>query len=757
MAHSSFRLPGDDILQKMRFPEKTVPDALTIKRAWPSLGRGSAPGRAPKEGSEEPEAGVPLIPAPEPEPASGPQVILSNPAWGKPQGEFDGTITVSVDADLSRGLEHLTRVDFEVWPEVENGRAQVTKQTAHLRDGRASAAFTLSRPASPAKGNPVDTCDFRFRAKHSRSRPITGPALPAVPGREGSSDGVILYSPALGEYLVFDTEAEFRPLLEEVRRMNGLRAKSRQAWEKTDPEQRYRALEEVAREAAGAMGSNAAGPANSMVEELLLIKGNDRWGKLSGWNYIRAHDREDGRVSVEGHYRRWKTADAQKRLDALLKRGPEKQDPSPLWQGKFAAHLLASRPRSGAVWEWRSADVTDGKSPEVFRYTAEAAALRYLAGWDGLEGAFDPRKMKLRFGTSGQATASLFEGKAAVSLELPDARGVNVVGWLRGVKHGSAFLLDPKRQCLVKLRLEGSLSVFVGATVQAALTLSLERLPKEEVAGSAGAFLGGQARASGFAEAKWSAGPSLPFRSLGKVGMQAGVSAGAGAEGRLKIEYEGCRFRFEMSAAAAWGLGARQGFLFEVDVAEGWKLIGHLLDCVDFHFVAEISAAAYRAYANYAFATLAADIHRAQAHVDWANDRVGRFQEWLGGLGGRLEAVKKMLCESSAQRSILRMAPPQALGQALRTIMRTREIGDAKAIRYLLHSTVRPGEATGKELPADHKLKWTLRYVSGLAIPEEEGPERESMKEAALKAGVERIRASGNGSALPIAPLSTYY
>ena len=50
-----------------------------------------------------------------------------------------------------------------------------------------------------------------------------------------------------------------------------------------------------------------------------------------------------------------------------------------------------------------------------------------------------------------------------------------------------------------------------------------------------------------------------------------------------------------------------------------------------------------------------------------------------------------------------------------------------------------------KDPLANHKLKWTLRCVTDVEIPEEEGKAKEEKKDLALKAGIRRIRDFGWG------------
>ena len=78
--------------------------------------------------------------------------------------------------------------------------------------------------------------------------------------------------------------------------------------------------------------------------------------------------------------------------------------------------------------------------------------------------------------------------------------------------------------------------------------------------------------------------------------------------------------------------------------------------------------------------------------------------------------------------------------------MQTRNPTDFKVIRYILGSTVQDSASPGKDASGDHKLKWTLRSVSGIMIPA--GPEslKEMRKKEALQDGIRMIREFGEAA-----------
>src|SRR5690606_37296266 len=168
--------------------------------------------------------------------------------------------------------------------------------------------------------------------------------------------------------------------------------------------------------------------------------------------------------------------------------------------------------------------------------------------------------------------------------------------------------------------------------------------------------------------------------------------------------------------------------------------------CMDFHYVEEVRKEAFEFYKN-AWFTLMTQGHAAftgsQAKV---MDVITSFSSWLGDLGNELEKAKTTLKESSVASATLANVPPEALGQALITIMESREPSDFRSIMTILYSTLRKDANVGSDKSANHKLKWTLRCAAGIAIPAQDGPDREAKKGEALKQGIRKIRTFGKGT-----------
>src|SRR5690606_23473909 len=162
------------------------------------------------------------------------------------------------------------------------------------------------------------------------------------------------------------------------------------------------------------------------------------------------------------------------------------------------------------------------------------------------------------------------------------------------------------------------------------------------------------------------------------------VSAGAGGDAKWELVYQGGVLRFNGSAALTVGLGCKGGVSFELSLEEGLHFMGHLFQCMDFHYVEEVRKDAFEFYKNARF-TLMTQGHAAftgsQAMV---RDVITTFDTWLGKLEKRLDKVKENITQSSAASATLANVPPEALGQALITIMQTRESSDFNSILTIL-------------------------------------------------------------------------
>lgn len=747
MSHSLFQPPGEDMLR----PKPVKPDALTVRS------RGGAI-RAPKSKGLE---ATPVLDTPEPvqekaEPKRK-SARLMNPTLEAKSAYFWDKVNATVEAEIPdpdsprRVLLEL----FAISPEGERQRIQGAEKPVP-KNNLSRAEFTLFQPEfRNAEGQLLDACSYVLRATHPDAKPVESPPFSARRNPDKPFEGLIFYSPERQEYLLFETEEEAEPLLKEILKLEQLRERSRQAWTLPDPSKRMEALDKAAQESDALFEGKSTGSAKRGVEELLLVDNRSKKAVVKGWNYI-PNATGEGKTPWKYGLHRFKRSEVQEKRAKLLKQG-ETGRKSPLFDSQVTLNLFKPKSKSDQWLEFRTPESKGDSEAEIFTWNGEAALGRYMLGWDGGEASFDLNKKTLKVGASGQVSASLFEGKVSGTLHLPDPKGVNVLGWLQEVKYGQTYLVDPTRVCLMKLCLDGSLSAFVGVSLQGAVAFpslcfegQSEGKQKAEVSASGSAFAGGQVEVGAKVGIHWAASATTPFQTLGDIAYELGASVGVGAEGGLKVEYSGGKFTFEMSAAVAWGLGCKGGAAFEVSAEEGWKILGHILDCVDFHLVKEIAEDAYEAFAAYSIMMNLAEQQRARAQIEWSKAQgqwVGRRFEALRNwfLKGEAEFLlaKLALKNQAGLRSTLMKMSPEALGLTLALIMKTREDSDFDVIMLILNSTTWRKDGKGAQVSTDHKLKWVLRYVTG--TPKFEGPEKEKLKQTSLAAGIKKINDFGKG------------
>ena len=334
---------------------------------------------------------------------------------------------------------------------------------------------------------------------------------------------------------------------------------------------------------------------------------------------------------------------------------------------------------------------------------------------------------------------------------------MNLLEYLEKSDYIEAFL-KKGRKCLLRLNISFGAQGFVGLTVAGAVSLpSLDlarEKPKGKVKGGRHASIG--ASGDGFAGAQvscelsvspeWSRGDAgSVFAPLGSVGVEGGVSAGIGAKAEFSVAYQNGTFHIKSGVGLTAGLGCKGSFSFEVSVVEGYHFIGYLLSCVDFHFVGELEKDAFEMYKNYSFTLLTLGHKAFTAEKEVVGDVITSFKHWYDTLSDRAKKVKDAIIDASSATGTLSIVPPEALGQALITIMSTQESDDFGAIMRILNSTVRSSADFKTDPSANHKLKWTLRSVSGLLSPDEDRAATEAKKGEAVKLGIKRIEDFGRG------------
>jgi hypothetical protein len=112
----------------------------------------------------------------------------------------------------------------------------------------------------------------------------------------------------------------------------------------------------------------------------------------------------------------------------------------------------------------------------------------------------------------------------------------------------------------------------------------------------------------------------------------------------------------------------------------------------------------------------------------------------------RFEDAKQKVVKAAQNLSSFSYLPPEVVGQMIIQIMETREPADFDAILKLLNLTVRWDADPKTDPSSTHKLRWTLRVVSGMALGDKTVPLTEAQKEEAVKTGIKRIEDFGKGN-----------
>ncbi|MEO6095336.1 MAG: hypothetical protein ABIW76_06555 [Fibrobacteria bacterium] len=765
-AESLLKRPGDSLFGTSGSPSFS-PDVFTKPRS--GRGRGTARRKANQDAQAANEAAFDKdhrerITVKDPEPPPKPKAKLSNGKWLMPQGKYGQDIEACVDVELPPEIKDLTRVVFVVFELTADGK-RVERwrpkpgQEPHAKDGKAICKVTVPTPAEKDGQLPVKAY-YQFVAKHVYSEEHQGPSLEAAPGPPLSGfESFIFYAPLDDEYLIIDNPEDFKSLDLEIKQLEGLKGATRRAWEAPDDSRRKEVLDQVNEEAPKLFGMEALNNPKVALKEVINLRKYDAWGKTGNWEYIRPSPGpgQEG-APVKG---KWVKADdpaLKKNLDDLLKKAPGHKEASPLLSGSLSLKLFEVKPKSGQPlkWNWKKQVDKEGKIVgQHFTFSKEGAVCRYAYGWDGLEASANLREKNLKIGTSGFMNLALFEGSMTGKIPCPET-GVNLLQFL-DVK-GVDLFLKKGRKCLLRLQVILSAKAFAGLSVKAALAIPNIDLSKEkpgekkpkkvEGGGDVGGTLGVQVSDSLAVAPEWSPTDERNFKALGKAQVEIGATVGLSGEAKFKVEYANGVFKFKAGAGISLGFGPRAGFQFEVGIGEGWRLVGHLLSCVDYRKVSEISREAFIAYQNYTFTLMILGSKALLDGVITAGEAIGDFKVWLRTKVREMGDTKTRLWDSTGHSSALKGVPPEALGQALQTLMVTREPEDFRSIKCILGSTLAWNAEpwNPKDPSANHKLKWTLRCVTEAEIPEAEGPAKDTKKDEALKAGIKRIRDFGWGT-----------
>lgn len=687
-----------------------------------------------------------------------PVVKLSNGKWLVDKGHYGEKAKVSLDVERPSDVA-ADRITFEVCellPDGKRGKRHSAGE-AHLGEGNTSVTCDLTLPQPEKVDNKVpEKAYFQFVAKHLYSDELQGPRLEAMPGSTSPFESVMYYSPTRNQYLLFESYEEYQPLQDEIDSLNTLKGKSRQAFEATDTGKRKEIGEEIDKEANKLFEGKVVGEKETTLEELVLVRKPVKWASPPGWAYIRPHTDKDGK-KIKGKWYKDTDPKIKENLEDLMKKAPGSKEHSPFFSGELTLKLFKTKPLEAKKIAWNVKVEKEGTiAGQPFTFSKEAAVCRFMMGWDGAEATANLKDKKIHIGGGGKISFGLFEGKMEGEFPWPE-KGVNLLELLSKSEYLDPILAKG-RQCLMRLHFTLKADAFAGLTVGGALNLLDLNLTKEKLAngekkgrkvgtGAEGkGFVGGKADTGLTVGVEWARSERDKFGELANCGAEVGGSVGLGAETEWKIEYRDGVFHFHAGTGITVALGCKGKFSFEVGLEEGWHFVGYLLHCMDYHEVLEITDAAFSAYKNYAFTLMTLGGKALTEDAFLIKELIEHFPDWIAQRTvTQIEEAKRSLWSCTGYQGALSHVPPEALGQALITIMKTREEDDFRHILQILYSTMRPGADIKTDPTANHKLICTLQAVWALQLPENKMPGSDEEKKTALQKGIKAILDFGTG------------
>ncbi len=685
-------------------------------------------------------------------------VKITNIQWDRESVTTGGKAFVSMDIDIPPNHAHVTGVTCAVEQLMQGGEWKKTESTSNhcdAKDGKAHCEIAVPPPLNNPDGTTPTKIKYRVEAKHAYSKETLGPPVDAVPGDPASRfDSVVYYIPTRNQYVVYSNLEEYNTLVPEIEKMNGLKGKTKQMLEATDPAVRKQLGEEIDEEAKELFEAQIVGETEPVIEALINIRKPRKWANPPGYVYVRPHALNSG----SGHKGKlYKDTDEaiKDNIKDLLEKAPGSKEHSPFFSTEVKCSLFKGDPLTGQ-WpiKWNFKVEKDGEFlGRGYTFSSEAVVCQYALGFDGIEGSGNWKERKFHLGTGGHISYDLFNGKAEGSFPLPE-NGVNLLTLLKTSPYLDSVLAKD-RKCLLRLNVTLKGDAFVGVSVTGALNLLDLDLSKETLS-TGGPKAGSGAEVHGFAGAKvggglvvgveWGA-PDLghKFKALGTCGTDIEGSAGASAEFEWKVEYKDGVFYFHGGAGLTVALGCKGKFTFELGLVEGVHFIGYLCSCLDYHKMDGADKSTFSAYKNIAFTMMALANLPLTTEEAMANKVITNFPRWLKDIKKEYAKVKETLTESSYRTGALNNVPPEALGQALLTIMKFREQADFRSIMQILCTTTRRNANVGTDPSANHKLKWTLRSVWSMAQENEPSLETDLEREDALKKGIKKIMDFGFG------------
>ncbi len=534
---------------------------------------------------------------------------------------------------------------------------------------------------------------------------------------KSSNSGLIFYAPGRNEY--FEVEKAgidaLKTSVEDLHILSQEIQDVRKLFESGDASkenlQKAQELEEKVKEKFSGISDNPSGA----IQELLLIKSNKKWGELKSRVYINPRETEKGKI--KGHWRKHNDKTIQNKLQGWLKQNDGKPGKNELQKNLKAVLWKSEQIETQWPWDWKfKADKDTETKAGYFKGSAEAQFFRFVAGVQA-DTEFNLNEMKFKLSGHADLSYSLAEATVTGSWCLPDKDGFYLFDLIELVdgddNKKEKAIIKNNAECRFRYTATATGKAFVGASITACVALPNIDFGSEDKNASGGGsgegFAGASAEGSLSAKAEWTPSKTKDFDSLAVIAGVAAGNAGLGAGAKLKISYKSGNVRFEMGVMATLGIGGKCGTAFEVGIDEGFELVAHILNSVNYHYVKEIFGNAYGTLRDYSFVCFKEAGEIVGDAVEDALEDVKDIGGWLKRqieikAGQALSDAKSFIRNNINDKDKLKKAFPETLGgMVLKTLMATVEAEDFDAVIKVL-----------KSAKSDHELKCILRNVSDL-------------------------------------------
>jgi N-acetylmuramoyl-L-alanine amidase len=530
-------------------------------------------------------------------------------------------------------------------------------------------------------------------------------------------------------------------------------------------------------EGSDAMAESESGIDRDMKEFVSLniigtkIKKNQNKPRYSGFVYVRSD-------KIKSHWR----CSQDRTLERLF--GPEEKEPSGGLKKelaeKFKEKIAEPLKVKNVLWEVTDHDLLKPQfrfstKPDIggdkWDFSAGAQFFRFTAGM-AAKSEIDLKTMNVNVELAGQATFALAEAKVSGTWYIPDKKGVDIVRLLKVAETKLVALTDgsgrvPARTTLTPAQRTIFLRVKVGSEakgfVGASASFSFPRLEikpgtKTKDKGSlpgatkpempdiptkgkkavperaeqmalvtleGKAFAGAQAEGKLTSAAEWSdKAEAKEWKNLlsGEAGLAG--TLGAAIEGKLYFGYMDGRIRFCCSVQAAFIVGGKTFWDFELGLKEGLDFIAQLARCVDYHYIADIGDDLWEAMGAYKYAMLVNpvtstallglyEMKNLDTQVDVARNFVRDSRKMYQQVSNFVDKTvqdkvfnveKNKMTIINAQVERLKTSPPEAVARYLLVLMKTPEESDYIYITKALDV-----------VESDHEFRWVVRYL-GLLV-----------------------------------------